>query len=231
MQHSLRDRIIALSGIFQATRLVQQVARTGMCEQAPYEASVKSIFAIDSTTAEAVYDDAMNVAHGTRALIAQLGGSQASNNASNSDSNNNANNTTKARDIEITKYAIAVMVLERKLIKRGDLLNTIVAGIDNAKSQLTHYPMTHDNVIANLANVYTETVSTLKPRIIVNGENNHISNTSNANKIRTLLLAAIRAAVLWRQCGGTRWQLLLNRKETLNLAQTLLDEQLSGTVH
>lgn len=219
MQHSLRDRIIALSGIFQATRLVQQVARTGMCEQAPFEVSIKSVFAIDSATTEGIYDDAINVAHGTRALIDQLGGAQT------------PNDTTKTRDIEMTKYAIAVMVLERKLIKHENLLTSIVEGISNAKAQLAHYPMTHENVIANLANVYTETISTLKPRIIVNGENNHISNPNNANKIRALLLAAIRAAVLWRQCGGTRWQLLLKRKETLNQAKRLLDEQSPGTLH
>jgi len=219
LQYSLKDRIIALSGIFQATRLVQQIARTGMCEQAPFEASIKSIFAIDSATTEAIYDDAINVSHGTRALISQLGGTQTS------------NDTTKTRDIEITKYAIAVMVLERKLIKRNDLLTAIVDGITNAKAQLAHFPMTHDNVIANLANTYSDTISTLKPRIMVNGENNHISHPSNTNKIRALLLAAIRAAVLWRQCGGTRWQLLLNRKETLSQAQKLLNEQFSQTLH
>lgn len=210
---------MALCGIFQAARLVQQVARTGMCDQAPFEASIKSIFKLDSATPEDVYDNSSNLLFGARTLLAQLG------------SNKPANAADRAKDIEVTKYCIAVMVLERKLIKRKDLLDIITQGIDRAKAQLEHFNITHENVIANLADVYTQTISTLNPRIIVNGEHSHISNPANANKIRALLLSAIRSAVLWRQCGGTRWQLLLNRKAVLHAAQKLLDEHTARTFH
>ena len=212
MQYTVRDKTIALCGIFQATRLVQQVARTGMCDQAPFEASIKSIFTLDSSSPEDVYDNSANVVFGARTLLAQLG------------PNKPENSSDRAKDIEVTKYSIGVMVLERKLIKRNDLLDIITQGVDKATAQLDHFGITHDNVIANLADIYTQTISTLNPRIIVNGEHNHISNPSNANKIRALLLSAIRSAVLWRQCGGTRWQLLLNRKAVLAAAQKLVDE-------
>ena len=75
------------------------------------------------------------------------------------------------------------------------------------------------------------TLSAVNEEVIVNGEHNHISNPNNANKIRALLLAAIRSAVLWRQCGGTRWQLLLNRKAVLHAAQKLVDEHSSRVLH
>ena len=219
MQYTLRDKTIALCGIFQATRLVQQVARTGMCDQAPFEASIKSIFTLDSTSPEDVYDSSANVLFGARTLLTQLG------------PNKPDNSSDRAKDIEVTKYSIGVMVLERKLIKRNDLLDIITQGVDKATAQLDHFAITHDNVIANLADIYTQTISTLNPRIIVNGEHNHISNPNNANKIRALLLAAIRSAVLWRQCGGTRWQLLLNRKAVLHAAQKLVDEHSSRVLH
>ncbi|WP_455207090.1 high frequency lysogenization protein HflD [Kaarinaea lacus] len=219
MQYTDRDKIIALCGIFQATRLVQQVARTGMCDQAPFETSIKSIFKLDSATPEDVYDNSANVMFGARTLLAQLG------------PNKPANSSDRAKDIEVTKYCIGVMVLERKLIKRKDLLDKITSGIDKARLQLEHFNITHENVIANLADIYTQTISTLNPRIIVNGEHSHISNPSNANKIRALLLAAIRSAVLWRQCGGNRWQLLLNRKAVLAATRKLLDEHSSRVLH
>ena len=73
MQYTLRDKTIALCGIFQATRLVQQVARTGMCDQAPFEASIKSIFTLDSASPEDVYDNSANVLFGARTLLNQLG--------------------------------------------------------------------------------------------------------------------------------------------------------------
>lgn len=219
MQYTLRDKVIALSGIFQATRMVQQVARTGMCDQASFEASIKSLFTLDSATPEDVYDNAANIAFGARTLVTQLG------------PNKPVESADRTKDIEVTKYAIGVMVLERKLVKHKDLLDAITAGIEKADSQREHFGTTHENVVANLADLYTQTVSTLQPRIIVNGEQNHISNPSNANKIRALLLAAIRSAVLWRQCGGTRWQLLFNRKAILAEAQKIQEENTARVLH
>jgi len=48
-----------------------------------------------------------------------------------------------------------------------------------------------------------------------------LADADTANLIRALLLAAIRAAVLWRQCGGRRWRLLLQRRDLLHAAQRL----------
>ena len=59
--------------------------------------------------------------------------------------------------------------------------------------------------------LYQDTISTLGPKIMVSGEQPHLSNERNANKVRALLLAGIRSAVLWKQCGGSRWQFLFGR--------------------
>ncbi|WP_455218720.1 DUF489 family protein, partial [Kaarinaea lacus] len=113
MQYTVRDKTIALCGIYQATRLVQQVARSGMCDQAPFEASIKSIFKLDSASPEDIYDNSANVLFGARTLLAQLG------------PNKPESSSDRAKDIEVTKYSIGVMVLERKLIIRKDLLDII----------------------------------------------------------------------------------------------------------
>jgi len=210
---------MALCGIFQAARMVQQIARTGICEQAPFEASLKSIFTLDCATPEAAYDSIDNIAFGARTLLSQLGSSKPN------------KNTNQAQEVEVTRYVIGVMVLERKLMRRNDLLETITRGVENAAKQSEHFSLTHDNVVANLANIYAQTISTLSPRIMVNGEHHHVSNPTNANKIRALLLAAIRSAVLWRQCGGNRWQLLFNRKMILKEAQSIVDEVAHHTLH
>lgn len=209
MQYSNRDRTIALAGIFQAARLVHQIAHTGMVDQDSMETSIKSLFNMDVDTPEEVFGNAGNLGLGYKTLLIQLGGSQ-------------YNNGEKQRDIEITKYVISIAVLERKLAKRNDLLKKIADDIEGTTTQREHFGLTHDNTIAKLAHIYTETISTLKPRIMVNGEHQHISNPNQANKIRALLLAAIRAAVLWRQCGGTRWQLLLKRKGIIEEAELLM---------
>lgn len=210
MQHNDRDRAIALAGIFQAARLVQQVARTGLFDQDSMETCIRSIFNIDAENAEAVFGDASKLNLGYKSILEQLGSSK-------SDSG-------KPRDIEVTKYVINVMILERKLSKRRDILNRIGTEIENAKVQLEHFGVTHDNVIAKLAHIYTETISKLKPRILVNGEHQHISNPTQANRIRALLLAGIRAAVLWRQCGGNRWLLLFKRNVVVSETEKLFRE-------
>ncbi|KPJ96327.1 MAG: hypothetical protein AMJ53_01035 [Gammaproteobacteria bacterium SG8_11] len=211
MSYTYRDKTIALAGIFQAARLVQQIARTGMVDQEVFAASIKSIFKIDAPTPEDVYGGIHNVLSGCKTVLNQLGAGGAS-------------PAQKKKDIEVTKYAISVMVLERKLVKEPELLKKITEGIERAQGQAEHFSTTHDNVIASLANVYSETISTLRPRIMVNGEHNHLSNPDNANKIRALLLAAMRSAVLWDQCGGSRWQIMFKRKIFVDEADKIVKE-------
>ncbi|HEY0634804.1 MAG TPA: DUF489 family protein, partial [Gammaproteobacteria bacterium] len=72
------------------------------------------------------------------------------------------------------------------------------------------------------AETYLKSVSLLTPRIMVKGENNHLTEQANADKVRTLLLAGIRSAVLWSQSAGSRWQLLFRRRAYLDEARRLL---------
>ena len=50
----------------------------------------------------------------------------------------------------------------------------------------------------------------------------YLTNPANQNRIRALLLAGVRAAILWRQSGGSRLTLLLRRKALLAEGQRLL---------
>jgi high frequency lysogenization protein len=211
LSYTNRDKTLALAGIFQAARLVQQVARSGMVDQEVFAASIKTIFKIDASTPEDVYGGVSNVISGCKTLLNQLGAGDPA-------------NPGNKKDIEVTKYVVSIMVLERKLMKDPRLLKNITAGIEKAQAQAEHFSTTHDNVIASLANVYSETISQLRPRVMVNGEHNHLSNPDNANKIRALLLAAMRSAVLWSQCGGSRWQIMFKRKVFTTEADKILKE-------
>ena len=214
LTYTQRDRFLALAGIFQATHLVQQIARTGMVDQATFASSINSIFRVDVASPEDVYSGSENLQYGAKVLLTQLGNSQ-----------DKLATGKHKRDIEVTKYVINVLVLEKKLAKHPELLNKISVGVEKATAQAEHFSQTHENVIANLADIYSQTISTLKPKIIVNGEQNHLSNPDNTNKIRALLLAAVRSAVLWRQCGGKRWQILIKRAAFLDEAKKLLQQE------
>jgi high frequency lysogenization protein len=205
MSKTLNDRTLALAGLFQAVYLVNQVARRGMVDTLQFETSINSLFVTDPKTTLEVYSDTVqNLRQGFIVLRNQLGGD------------------SSKREVELTRYMIALLHLERKLAKRKALLNTISEGLERTSRQAEHFSITHANVIASLADIYANTISTLNPRIMVTGEHGHLQNPDNANKVRALLLAGMRSAVLWRQSGGNRLQLLFQRRGILAEAERLL---------
>jgi len=56
----------------------------------------------------------------------------------------------------------------------------------------------------------------------VNGEQGYLATPLIAAKVRAGLLAGVRSAVLWRQLGGNRWQLLFGRRRIAREAGRLL---------
>lgn len=205
------DRALALAGVVQAAALVQQIARKGMTDSQALEASINSLFETDPPDVESVYGGSHGVSLGLRLLHAQLGKQSA------------------GRDLELTKYVVGIMYLERQFIKRKQMLQKVVEGIERAKEQSQYFSRNHPNVIASLADLYSSTISKLTPRIMVNGEQRHLSNPENATKIRALLLAAIRSTVLWRQCGGGRLNLIFSRRAIVREVESILERQKEPT--
>ena len=202
--HSQTDRTMAFAGILQALQLVKAIANNKPYDLDSYQASIKSIFSINADSVEEVYGDISGIRAGLRLIQSQL------------------MRGNQKPDIELSRYLVTLLHLERKLNKRSDLMGILSTGIEKAIAQTTHYEITHENVIANLADTYSQTISTLTPRIMVNGDANLISTQAIANKIRTLLLAAMRSAILWRQCGGSRLSLLFGRSKLVDSATALL---------
>jgi high frequency lysogenization protein len=213
MQHTEKERCLALAAIVQAAQLVAGIARQGSANQSAIESSIYSLFQMDADSTEDVYGGTAGVAFGLRRLLTLLGGAQ-------------------GKDTEITRYAITLMHLERKLAKRQDMEAKIGEGLRIATERLQHFPMLHENILGQLADLYADTISTLQPRIMVQGEPVYLQSTDIVHQIRALLLSGIRAARLWRQCGGNRLQLLLGRKGIARTCQKLLDEmEPTATVH
>jgi len=124
---------------------------------------------------------------------------------------------------------IALMQLEAVLGRQPDMLEAIGKGIQAIEQQMKFFateesdPDTiHPTLTDKLAELYQQTISTLAPRIMVNGEHGYLQNPAIAAKVRAALLAGIRSAVLWRQKGGSRWQLLFLRKRIAAEADELL---------
>jgi high frequency lysogenization protein len=206
MKYTIRDRCIALAGVFQVCTLVQQIATRGTANSAVIETSLETLFRFDTNTTEEVYGSIAGVTTGLRTLREQL----------------TSNRTV--RDAEITRYAISLLVLERALSKNKPMLDTITERLKETESSLEYFSLSHDNIFARLGAIYKDTISTIGPRVMISGEQPYLDNEHNASKVRALLLAGIRSAVLWRQCGGSRWQILFGRKQYIAACERLLSE-------
>ena len=206
MNSAIRDQSIALAGMFQAVRLVQQTAQGERRDAAATEASIRSILNTDPESAIDVYGNSRALMLGLEVTSSQLG------------------NDTKQRDMALTGYVITLMHLERKLSRNADLMKALATGIDRVKGEIKLADEQDPGIIAALAAVYRDTVSTLQPRIMVKGEESVLRNSDSKNMIRALLLAGMRAAVLWKQRGGNRMRLILQRKQILDCCAELLGE-------
>ena len=208
MSKNLKETTLALAGVMQAAVLVEQVAKTGYLPPDAYKCSIESLFDLNPASTLAVYgDDVQNLRLGLEALRDVLG--------------------SQHKHQQAMRYALGALHLQKKLAGRKDMLNTVALRIGQAASQAEHFSSTHDNVIGNLGSLYSDTISTFSFRIQVMGDYNYLQQTRIASQIRALLLASIRSAILWRQLGGNRWQLLLQRKAIAKCADELLRSNLS----
>lgn len=205
MMQTDNDRLLALAGIFQSAELVNQVARNGNADSSDIETSVYSIFQTDAESVETVFHDRSHLRTGLKTLVSQMTEQESSR-------------------IDITRYVLQIMYLAGKLEKNRKSLDKLAAGIELAKNRAETFGQTHINVLSQLADLYVENISPLGNKIMVNGEPVHLNNPDNVSRVRALLLAGVRAAWLWIQCGGKRRHMIFSRRKICNQAKQLLAE-------
>lgn len=203
-RHSIEDRTLAFAGILQALRLVQLSAHGKPCDLSGLRASLESILRLEADSVEAVYGGISGMTSGLSLVLAQLVG------------------RGQRPDPELARYLVTLLHLERKLSVRDDLLDRLRAGIKGIQEQINSLDITHDEILSRLAGLYSTTVSTLSPRILVKGDKQRLQDPAIANRVRALLLAAMRSAVLWRQCGGSRLGLIVGRGRMIEVARRLM---------
>lgn len=188
------DRAIALAGVVQAAQLVTTAARTGLIGQDNFETMVRSLFVFDPASTIDVFGDIENLRPGLK-LTSEL-----------------LNRVNLQEHGDLVRYVLSIMAVERSLAKQPAIAQHLVTELRDIASNNDSHPGLGDNDLARIGELYQETISTIGPRIKIVGNRQHLQNEVNVNRIRTLLLAGIRCALLWRQVGGRRRQLLLSRK-------------------
>lgn len=197
------DISIALAGVCQTARLVQQFAQKGEASKESFAHSLNSLFVTSPESTLAVYDNNLaNLSLGIETLLAQFGGAKGK------------------LDTEIGRYWVSLLALSRKLNQNPQAKNELAQRLAQLERQRALYEnnILAEQMIANIAAVYSDIISPLGNQIQVFGPREYLMREDIQNRIRASLLAGIRAGILWQQVGGTRWQFLFSRKAILNQA-------------
>jgi high frequency lysogenization protein len=196
------ERVIALAGALQAASLVRSLALRGDADIAAMRTSIASVFKIDADNAADVFGGVANLRQGLEALVAQI--------------------ETGKRDPVLTRLLINVMRVEGALARRNDVLDVLRKGIEAIAGPGAAGLSDPLDATQRLAKLYSETLSTLRPRIMVEGNPHFLNNGPTVDNIRALLLAAVRATVLWRQLGGSQLRLFFRHRQYAMMARGLL---------
>ena len=180
----LQQQVIALAGVVQAARMVDQVAKTGSYPAAFFEASLRSLFAFDAPTVDAVYGNIQGVKLGLRSIVDML------------------TDATNEDHVAMGAYVRGLLKLEDQFGKRPDLQEVVASRLGHVNFKAQHFSDDAVELAASISAIYQDTISHLPYRIKVKGNVQHLQETKNADLVRTLLLAGLRSAHLWRQLGG-----------------------------
>jgi high frequency lysogenization protein len=199
----LMERTMAFAGILQAITQVQSLARLGECDDAELSASLRTIIVTEPENIQEVYPAFSELEKGYKLILNQLGDSQ-------------------KKDVETTRYLVGILALERKLARSANGMGMLAERINQVHRQLAHFAITDEQVLANFASIYSDIISNLGPKLQISGNPAILQRPLVQQKIRALLLAAMRSAVLWRQLGGKRRHLILSRKAVVDAAKLTL---------
>ena len=193
MSNTFDDRVLALAGMLQALAQVRRIADTGQSDSSQVQAALDSVFRIDAHSTEAVFGSANGLRTGLRHLRDYLA---------------NGN-----KDEALGKLALAVLQLERRFVRTGAMVNQVQTALVRLQPKANTLGSTHAYVVSELAKLYADTLSNLRPRVMVQGNPHYLGQAGVVAEIRALLLAALRAAVLWRQLGGRLWDFVFSRRQ------------------
>ena len=200
---SLEQQTIALAGVAQAARLVDQISKTGSYPLEFLEPSIHSLFEFDSDSVEGIFGGLPGIKLGLHNLSSLLASRQEQENR------------------DVVRYVFSILYLERKFATDPGMMSVVRTRLEHTSFRAEHFASHVNDLCHSISGIYQDTLSKQKFRIKVTGSSQHLQDEKNADVIRALLLAGVRSAFLWRQLGGRRWKLVMQRKRLLQASQNL----------
>ncbi len=198
----MSDRVLALAGLVQALAQVRRIADTGQAHADVLATALDSIFRIDARDTAAVYGGEHSLRTGLMLLRDYFSGAMP--------------------DEQLPRLALAVIQLERRFVRDEDMVSQVLNGIRTLEEAAQRLGTSHPDVLNALGSLYADTLSHLRPRVLVQGNPHYLGQAAVVAEVRAVLLSAVRSAVLWRQMGGSLWDFLLRKRAMGEAVQELL---------
>ena len=200
----MKERTLALAGVFQATELVRQAAHHGTWSGYAASSCLHSLFQLEAESIAEIYGGAAKMRLGVETMLAVLQGDN--------------------RYADSLRYTVGLLQVEKKFRRSGKLQETVGKQLQEISGEgldLEQHER-EDLQAHDISELYSNTVSKLSPRIVVNGKPQYLKNDRTVDWVRTLLMAGLRSATLWNQLGGGRFELMFGRKKIIQEAELLL---------
>jgi high frequency lysogenization protein len=200
----MKDKTLALAGVFQAAELVRQAAAHGTWSGYAATACLESLFKLEAESPAEIFGDRDRMKLGVETMLAVLDGDN--------------------HYAATLRYAVSLLQVQKKFSRARKLQDEVGEGlleISRIDGELEQHER-EDRQAHEIAQLYARTISELSPRIIVQGKPQFLQIERVTDWIRTLLLAGIRSATLWMQLGGNRFELMFGRRRIMRDAQSFL---------
>lgn len=188
------DRATALVGLMQAMRMVDLAAFGNPIDEEALDQTIRTIFELQPESMASVIPKPRDFRLGWQVAAAML-------------------EPPSPEILASMRYAFSIIELSTQLGRSRVVVDRLRAelGALAAPSDQADVRVTPRSKIPQIAEIYENTIGTLGRRLHVNGRQDVLTRADVQALVRTLLLAGIRFAWLWRQLGGRRWHLLLRR--------------------
>jgi high frequency lysogenization protein len=200
----MKERTLALAGVFQATELVRQAAHHGTWSGYAASSCLHSLFQLEAESTAEIYGGVVKMRLGVETMLTVLQGD-----SEHSDS---------------LRYTVGLLQIEKKFRRSGKLQEEVGRQLHDISGEgldLEQHER-EDLQAHDISGLYSNTISKLSPRIVVSGKPQYLKNDRTVDWVRTLLMAGLRSATLWHQLGGGRFELMFGRKKIIREAESLL---------
>ena len=199
---------IALCAVAQCAALVHELAIGKEIRQSQLASAINPLLILNPESVEQVYPNLESLTLGFSTLQSILGSNRVKQNS------------------QIRRYITEILILRKSLSKNMIMQSVVRAGLSNLEPirpslidcmQTNQQEINEQNyTFEEISSLYRKTLSTLKHRIKVAGKVQFLKNEIVSNKIRGLLFAGVRSAVLWHQLNGRYWRLFIYNKRISN---------------